>query len=64
VSSHQNFIVRDAAGASYSRRAHENEQQQQQQQQQQQLEIHARKSLSLSLSFVLQNDTGINDRRR
>jgi hypothetical protein len=63
VSSHQNFIVRDAAGASYSRRAHENEQQQQQQQQQQ-LEIHARKSLSLSLSFVLQNDTGINDRRR
>jgi hypothetical protein len=61
VSSHQNFIVRDAAGASYSRRAHENEQQQQQQQQ---LEIHARKSLSLSLSFVLQNDTGINDRRR
>jgi hypothetical protein len=62
VSSHQNFIVRDAAGASYSRRAHENEQQQQQQQQQ--LEIHARKSLSLSLSFVLQNDTGINDRRR
>jgi len=59
VSSHQNFIVRDAAGASYSRRAHENEQQQQQQ-----LEIHARKSLSLSLSFVLQNDTGINDRRR
>jgi hypothetical protein len=58
VSSHQNFIVRDAAGASYSRRAHENEQQQQQQQ----LEIHARKSLFLS--FVLQNDTGINDRRR